>query len=69
MAKLVYTMNQRAITAELKIRLKKPVPTGEELVVSGWVVSEARRLIECAAEARDTSGEIVAEATGKMVKV
>lgn len=69
MAKLVYTMNQRAITAELKIRLKKVVPVGEELVVSGWVVSEARRLIECAAEARDTSGEIVAEATGKMVKV
>jgi uncharacterized protein (TIGR00369 family) len=69
MAKLVYTMNQRAITAELKIRLKKVVPVGEELVVSGWVVSEARRLIECAAEVRDTSGEIVAEATGKMVKV
>ena len=69
MARLVYTMNQRAITAELKVRLKKPVPTGEELIVSGWVVSEARRLIECAAEARDTSGEIVAEATGKMVKV
>ena len=69
MARLVYTMNQRAITAELRIRLKKPVPTGEELIVSGWVVAEARRLIECAAEARDSSGEIVAEATGKMVKV
>ena len=69
MARLVYTMNQRAVTAEMKIRLKKVVPTGEELVVRGWVVSEARRLIECAAEAVDSSGDIVAEATGKMVKV
>ena len=69
MARLVYTMNQRAVTAEMKIRLKKVVPTGEELVVSGWVVSEGRKLIECAAEARDSSGDIVAEATGKMVKV
>jgi len=69
MARLVYTMNQRAVTAEMKIRLKKIVPAGEELVVSGWVVSESRKLIECAAEAKDTSGDVVAEATGKMVKV
>lgn len=69
MARLVHVLGHNAVTAEMCIRLKKPARTGEELVVSGWVTSEQRRVLECAAEARDSSGAIVAQATGKMVKV
>lgn len=69
MARLVYALGRDAVTAELQIKLKKPAVTGEELMVIGWVLSETRRVIDCAAEARNPKGEIVAEATGRMVKV
>lgn len=69
MARLVWQLGHKAVTAELKIRLVKPAPTGEELIVSGWIASEARRVIECAAEARNTGGVLIAEATGRMIKV
>lgn len=69
MARLVYVLGHKAVTAEMTIRLKKPAVTGEELTVTGWIESEGRRIIECAAEARNPSGEIVAEAGGKMIKV
>ena len=69
MAKLVYAMGYLALTAELNIRYKKPAKIGEELIVSGWVVSEVKRVISCAAEIRNPRGELVAEATGKMMKV
>ena len=69
MAKLIYEKGHLAVTTELKIRLRKAVPIGEELTVSGWIVSEARRAIDCAAEARNPKGELVAEAEGRMVKV
>lgn len=69
MAKLVYEKGCLAVTTDLRIRLRKAVQTGEELTVSGWIVSEGRRTIECAAEARNPKGEVVAEAEGRMVRV
>lgn len=69
MAKLVYENGDLAVTAEMSIRFRKPAIVGEELTVAGWVVSRAKRIIECAAEARNPNGELVAEAVGKMFKV
>ena len=69
MAKLVYEKGCLAVTTDLHIRLRKTAPTGEELIVSGWIVSETHRAIDCAAEARNSQGEIIAEAAGRMVKV
>ena len=69
MARLVYQKGCRAVTAEMRIRLRKPAPTGKELTVSGWITSETHRMIECAAEARDAGGELIAEAVGRLVKV
>lgn len=69
MARMVYVKGYHAVTAEIQIRLKKPAPTGEELTISGWITSESRKVIDCAAEARDSNGELIAEAVGRMVKV
>jgi uncharacterized protein (TIGR00369 family) len=69
MAKLAYTNGYMAVTAELKIRFRKPAAIGEELTVRGWIVSEVKRIIDAAAEIRNPHGELVAEATGRMVKV
>lgn len=69
MARLVYVLGHRAVTAEMRVRLRKPASIGEELTVSGWITSEGRRTIDCAAEARNPAGEVIAEATGRMIKV
>jgi uncharacterized protein (TIGR00369 family) len=69
MAKLVYAIGIPAVTGELKVRFRKPARTGEELTISGWVTNEARRIIDCAAEARSKSGILVAEATARLVKI
>lgn len=69
MAKLVYTQGYLAVTADLKIRFRKPALVGDELTVVGRVISEAHRLVECSAEVRNSRGEVVAEASGRMMKV
>lgn len=68
MAKLVYVLGNNAVTAELNVRFRKPAIVGKELIVSGRVISEAHRVIECAAEIRYSDGGLVAEAFGKMMK-
>jgi uncharacterized protein (TIGR00369 family) len=69
MAKLVWAKGINAVTGELCVRFRKPAPTGEELAVSGWIVSEAHRIIDCRAELRNLRGELLANATGRMVRV
>ena len=69
MARLVWAEGHRAVTAEMTIRLKKPARTGVELTLSGRIDSEDRRIISCTAEAKDPDGQIVASATGRMMKI
>ena len=69
MARLVHVKGFSAVTAEMTVRLKQPARTGHELVFAGWIAGERGRIIDCAAEARDLSGNIVAEATARMMKV
>lgn len=69
MARLVHVRGYEAVTAELTVRLKRPAVTGCELKITGWIVGERGRVIDCAAEARNPSGELVAEATARLMKV
>lgn len=70
MAKLVYARGYFAVTAQLSMKFRKPAHTGEELTISGWITAEPRRrLIDCAAEIRNSQGELVAEAVGRMMQV
>lgn len=69
MARLVHVKGHQAVTAELTVRLRKPAPTGQELVFQGWIVGERGRILDCAAEARSASGELVADAVARMMRV
>lgn len=69
MARLVHVKGHNAVTAEMQVRLRKPALIGEELTISGWITSETRRVLECASEARNPRGELVAEAVGRMIRV
>lgn len=69
MARYVYALGYKAVTGELCVRLKRPAKTGCKLRFAGYIVSEAGRVINCAAEATDPDGVLIATATAKMVKV
>jgi acyl-coenzyme A thioesterase PaaI-like protein len=46
MSKAVAASGAEALTAELRVRFRRHVATGESYRVRGWVVRRARRLIE-----------------------
>lgn len=55
-------------TAEITVRFRRPVPTGEALVVTAEVVRQQRRIIECRAEAHGPDGALLATATAKLMQ-
>lgn len=69
MGRYLFIKNIAALTVELNIRLKKAAKTGDKLVVDGWITSDRGRLIEMEAKAVLEDGTIVAEATGKFIKI
>lgn len=68
MVKLAAHLGEPAVSAEITVKFKTPVASGEELVVTGRIVKEAHRLID--AEATVEKGSIVvAEAKGKLLRI
>src|SRR5215475_4095 len=55
MGKISKLTDERAVTAELSVEYKKPVPVTEEIVVEGWQESETGRNRFRVAEIRDTA--------------
>ncbi len=60
---------ESAVTAEMTIKFKKPVRTGEKTILEGRVTGAKGRLVECAAVLKNASGIELAEATGKLIKL
>jgi uncharacterized protein (TIGR00369 family) len=58
-----------AVTAQLDVRFKQPAPVGSRLFVTGKRINRSRRLVQAVAEIQLEDGTIVAEATGKCLKV
>ncbi len=46
MSKAVAASGSEALTAELRVRLRAPVRTGERFRIRGWIVRQRRRVIE-----------------------
>ncbi len=68
MAKLTVSLGIPAVTAEITVAFKAPAAPGEELLVSGRLTHEARRLVQ--AEARIERGPVlIAEARGKLIRI
>jgi uncharacterized protein (TIGR00369 family) len=68
MVKLAAHLGEPAVSAEITVKFKARVAPGEELIVTGKIIKEARRLIE--AEATVEKGLIVvAEAKGKLLRM
>ncbi len=69
MGKLSKLTDERAVTAEMSIEYRKPVPVDQEIVVHGWQVEEKGRNRFRTAEIHDTQGNLLARGNGRFVVV
>jgi uncharacterized protein (TIGR00369 family) len=58
-----------AVTAELTVRFRRPVSTGQRLAGFGQVVEERGRLLVAESRLEDEQGVVLADARAKMMKV
>jgi uncharacterized protein (TIGR00369 family) len=69
MGKISKLSEERAVTAEMNIEYRRPVPTDAEIVVSGWQESEKGRNRFRVGEIHDTQGNLLARGRGRFVVV
>jgi uncharacterized protein (TIGR00369 family) len=69
MGKISKLTDERAVTAEMSVEYRKPVPVDQEIVVQGWQVEEKGRNRFRAAEVHDTQGNLLARGKGRFVVV
>jgi uncharacterized protein (TIGR00369 family) len=69
MGKLSKLTEERAVTAEMSIEYKRPVPVDQEIAVEGWQEEEKGRNKFRAAEIRDTQGNLLAHGKGRFVVI
>jgi uncharacterized protein (TIGR00369 family) len=68
MAKLVYELGYRVVTASLEVKFKKPAPILVPLFVYGEVTEVSRRLIRAKAQVAKGDGTILATGTSSFIK-
>jgi acyl-coenzyme A thioesterase PaaI-like protein len=69
MGKLSKLTDERAVTAEMSIAYRKPVPVDQEIIVEGWQEEVQGRNRFRAAEIRDVHGNLLARGKGRFVVV
>ncbi|MFW6238245.1 MAG: PaaI family thioesterase [Halanaerobiales bacterium] len=69
MAKVITFNKERAFTAEMKVRFKRPVQIGSEVLVRGILQRSCGRLFITGAELKDAEGKLLARAEGKFMRV
>ncbi len=56
------------VTAEMTVKFRKPIYSGDSLHFEGWMTAQRGALFLTAGRALNQNGETVAEASGKYVK-
>jgi len=65
----IASFDSPAVTAQLEIRFKTPAPTGRKLIINAKRVRNTKRLIEATADITLEDGTLVADGSGKVVRV
>ena len=65
----LYDESMWAVTVELTLKYRKPVPTGVELKVIGRLTHNARKIYEGSGELLLPDGSVAVEAKGKYFKI
>ena len=68
MTRLLMNNGIAAVTAELNVRFKKPVPIGEALIVRARIEKRRERFFQLSADIT-MSGSVAAVATGRFLKI
>jgi uncharacterized protein (TIGR00369 family) len=58
-----------AMTARMEVRYRRPLPLGEEVIVTAEVVRDRGRRLEAEARIETSSGEVLAEAKGLFLRM
>ncbi len=69
MTRMLWEKGLNAVTAELSIRLKRPVPVGQPATARARLVSSRKRICETEAELALADGAVAATAQGKFMRV
>lgn len=71
MTRSIHERGINAVTGEMTVRLRRPAPIGRRLRFAGKIDEERpdSRVILCSARATDEDGVLLAEATGKIVRI
>ncbi|HSC44382.1 MAG TPA: PaaI family thioesterase [Candidatus Acidoferrum sp.] len=69
MGKISKLSEERAVTAELNVEYRKPVPVDAEIVVSGWQEEEKGRNRFRVGEIHDAAGNLLARGRGRFVVI
>ena len=69
MGKLSKLTEERAVTAEMSIEYRKPVPVDQEIFAEGWQEDEQGRNRFRVAEIHEAQGNLLARAEGRFVVV
>ena len=69
MVKLAFQLGLNAVSVNFIVNLRKPANVGEKLHVFGKILSEEGRKIKAEAKVTNVAGEIVADATGLLIKL
>jgi uncharacterized protein (TIGR00369 family) len=69
MVKLSIALDMTAVTAQMDIRLRQALKVGEKITVTAEMREVTKKLLVSYAKAEKEDNEIVADATGKLVRV
>jgi uncharacterized protein (TIGR00369 family) len=69
MIKAAKAIGSTCVTAEITVKYRKPAATGVSYHVSGRVLASHGRLVTAESRLCDSTGQILAQATGKLFKV
>ena len=68
MAYAAFTHDQKGVTGEINVRFRKPMPSEKTVTVEGFVESQKGRILYTVGKIT-LGGEVIAEATAKMVRL
>jgi len=69
MVNLAYRLGKPCVSTEVILRLKRFARVDEEIIFTGRLSEEYRRLISAEAKAELNDGTLIAEASGKLLRV
>lgn len=69
MGGFLYSTGEKAVTARLDVRYRKPTPVGADLVITGWEEGRRGSFVNMKATIALTDGTVTAEGSAKMALV